>query len=260
MALNRDQIFQLRQDLSQFLIHLTRTGPVTFRKDIFPQLTQDTTFHRTAKQRLEQLLTGKKILAISPFGYFHYKVPITYSNGHTTNPNSNVKRDWLKAACFTETPLDHIHIQTQPIMGRNLNFEPYGLAFSEGFLKRHHATPVMYFEADNLAVKKSLDQMAVSQDAAKLKSLMPFYESFGPRIYGTGADVDFRWEREWRVTNHVSFDWSDVSFGLCRESDIPHFSNLVGNTFPFIEPPSTPQQSQQVKQYLRTFPKLANLK
>lgn len=260
MALTRDQVIQKRGDLSQFLIHLTRTGVLTVRKDVHPHLTQDVIVNRTAFERLKNLLTAKKIMALSPFGYFQHKVPITYPNDYTHNSNSKVDRSWLKAACFTETPLDHIYIQTQDIEGRDLHFEPYGLAFKEEFIRGKGGSPLMYFESKNQPIKDSLNAMMVSDDAIKFKSMMPFYEAFGKRLYGQGPDVDFRWEREWRSADDISFTFSDVAFGICKDADKPFFSSLVGNAFPFVEPPSTPQQAQQVKTYLRTFHHLSNLK
>lgn len=118
----------------------------------------------------------------------------------------------------------------------------------------------MYFESTNKSLKDSLNAMMISGDAIKLKSMLPFYEAFGKRLYGQGPDVDFRWEREWRCLDDISFEFSDVAFGICKYVDRPFFSNLVGNAFPFIEPPSTLQQVQHVKTYLRSFSHLSNLK
>lgn len=261
MALTYSQVIQLRNDLSPFLFHLTRTGPVTIRKDIFPHILQDRIIYQTAKYRLEQLLATGTIKALSPFGYFHYKVSIPRRNGFgMTNPGSNVQRQWLKAVCFTETPLDHIQIQMQPIFGRSLHFEPYGLAFKEDFLRSQGSSPVMYFDSSNRGLISSLDNMALSQDASKMKSLMPFYEGFGRRLYGFGGNVDFRWEREWRALDDIAFTLQDVAFGICKTADIPHFRSLVGSAFPFVDPVGNPQHLQQVKAHLRTYPHLANLK
>lgn len=260
MTLTRDQVIQKRGDLSQFLIHLTRTGPVTLRKDIHSSLSQDLIFNRTARERLESLIAKKTIKALSSFGYFHYKVPKAYPDGYIHNSDSKVMRAWLKVVCFTETPLDHLFVHTLPISERNLHFEPYGLAFKEEFIRSQGASPVMYFEADNKHIKNSLQAMAISDDAVKLKNLMPFYESFGTRLYGQGENVDFRWEREWRCTEDVEFKLSDIAFGICKSIDIAYFSNLVGNAFPFIEPPSNLTQLNQVKAYLRSFSHLTSLK
>jgi hypothetical protein len=260
MALTHSQVLQLRDDLSPFLIHLTRTGTVKLRTDVLPHITADKSLYRTAKDRLERVLATKKIVAISPFGYFNYKVPQTYPSGFTSNRASKVQRQWLRAACFTETPLDHIHIQTQPILGRNLHFESYGLAFTENFIRRNGGSPVMYFASENRGIRDALDSMAVAQNADKFKSIMPFYDSFGRRLYGQGPDVDFRWEREWRTTEDVAFSFTDVAFGLCKTADIQHFETLVGNSFPFVDPVGNAQHIQTVKTRLRTFPHLANLK
>ena len=102
--------------------------------------------------------------------------------------------------------------------------------------------------------------MAISQDAHKFKPLMPLVEGFGPRIFGTGPDVNFRWEREWRCTNDLVFTLQDVAFGICKSADITYFSGLVGNAFPFIDPVGNSQHIQTVKTYLRTFPHLTSLK
>jgi hypothetical protein len=260
MALTHSQVLQLRDDLSPFLIHLARTGTVKLRADVLPYITADKSLYRTAKDRLERILATKKIVAISPFGYFNYKVPQTYPSGFTSNRASKVQRQWLKAACFTETPLDHIHIQTQPILGRNLHFESYGLAFTENFIRRNGGSPVMYFASENRGIRDALDSMAVAQNADKFKSLMPFYDSFGRRLYGLGPDVDFRWEREWRTTEDVTFGFPDVAFGLCKTADIQYFETLVGNAFPFVDPVGNAQHIQTVKTRLRTYPHLMNLK
>lgn len=261
MALTHLQVIQMRNDLSPFLFHLTRSGRVKIRKDIFPHLTQDQDENYTAKQRLDLILQTKRIKALSSFGYFHYKVPYVNQYGRrTSNPSSNVDRRWLKAVCFTETPLDYIYIQTQPIVGRTLHFEPYGLAFNESFISSNSGSPVMYFESGNQTIKTALDDMATSQDAHKFKTLMPLVEGFGPRIYGTGPDVNFRWEREWRCPDDLTFTFQDVAFGVCKSADIAYFSGLVGNAFPFIDPVGNSQHLQTVKTYLRGYSHLSNLK
>ncbi len=260
MALTKNQVLALRQDLSQFLFHLTRTGTVTCRKDIFQSLPKDRKIYDTAKNRLEMILTKKVISAISPFGYFHYKVSIPNFYGGITNPGSQVQRQWLRAVCFTETPLDHIQIQMQTIVGRTLQFEPYGLAFTEGFIRGKGGTPVMYFDSNNQGITNALDAMAISPNAHEMKAAMPLFEAFGKRIYGMGPEVDFRWEREWRTLTDLNFTYADVAFGICKSEDITHFNSLVNNAFPFVDPVATPQELQKIKSYLRTFQKLANIK
>lgn len=260
MALNHSQVLQLRNDLSPFLIHLTRTGPVTIRKELFPKIPQDRKVYHTDKERLEFILRDKCIRAISPYGIFNYLVPTLYPGGFTSNPGSNVQRQWLRAACFTETPLDHIQIQTNQIWGRNLQFGPYGLAFQEQFIRDRGGSPVFYFASDLPQIPAAIKAMAFSADAQKFKETFPYYESFGPRLHNQGAPIDFRWEREWRTRNDVTFEYTDIAFGLCAAADIPMFSNLVGNAFPFVDPVGNAAHIQTIKTHLRTFPHLANLK
>ncbi len=45
-----------------------------------------------------------------------------------------------------------------------------------------------------------------------------------------------RLNNQWRVVGHFEFNWNEVAFGLCPESKIDEFEQLVNNTFPFIDP------------------------
>ncbi len=81
-----------------------------------------------------------------------------------------------------------------------------------------------------------MDAIAVSADCERIKSTLPLYESFGPSLYLPKREVDFRWEREWRVVGDVAFTASDVAFGICAREDITYFENLVQHKFPFVDP------------------------
>ncbi len=262
MAITRDRVLELRKDLSQFLIHLTRTGPVKLRKDVHPKLERDRDYDSTGRNRLKIILETKTIRALSPYGHFNYKVPIRYEDGYVHNEKSKVQRSWLKCACFTETPFDHIHIQTQEILGRKLQFEPYGLAFTEKFLASKGASPVMYYWGDNEPIKLALDEIAFSDIAEKFKPAMSFFESFGPGSHKSqkGKTIDFRWEREWRTNSDIDFEYSDVAFGLCKTIDIEEFEKMVGFAFPFVDPVGDEEHLAKAKDRLRLYPKLRGLK
>lgn len=235
MALNANDIKELREDLSPFLIHLTRDGSYKKWKDIDTTLTTDQNVTITAKSSLENIISIKKIEARCPFGYFNYKVPY-----RTNNQNSQVKRDWLRAVCFTETPVDHIYVQCEPIEGRQLNFKPYGLAFFENSIKANGGNPVMYFNTQNTTIRGALDSIPTSSICLNLKPTLALYEGFGPPLYNTRyspAQIDFRWEREWRIVNDFIFNIpSDVAFGICPKNEITYFEGLVGNAIKFIDP------------------------
>lgn len=254
MALNRSDIKRLRGDLSPFLIHLTRGGTYRRWKDIH-NIPKDDNPTLNAKTSLEEIIQNSKIEARSPFGYFNYSVPY---NGK--NLDSQVKRSWLQSVCFTETPVDHIHIQFQNIVGRRLQFQPYGLAFFENSIRSKNGSPVMYFDTNNKSTRQSLDTVPTSDNCASMKSLLPLYEGFGPPLFQTQwspKEIDFRWEREWRIVGDFNYSLeNDIAFGICPANEIGHFENLVGNKFPFIDP--TPP-IQTMKQKLKLNPKLQNL-
>ena len=257
--LNRQELLEKRGDLSQFLIHLTRSGDLKLAKDIY-SLPQDQVVPITAKNSLEAIIQSRRIEAKTAFGYFNYKVPFRRADGALLNPNSLVQRDWLRAACFTETPLDHVYLQMQTVKGRQLHFEPYGLAFRESVARKANANPIFYVQTTNSGIRSAFDQLTVSPLANHFKTVMPLVEGFGPpwfSRYGGPTEVDFRWEREWRVVGDFSFSLSDVAFGFAPEKEISYFESLVGNQFPFVTPTNN---MTSAKNKLKGSPHLSDLK
>jgi hypothetical protein len=240
-ALTRQDILNSRHDLSPFLVHLTRTGPtpeVTLSSpnpEIRPG--QKNLKAINAKQSLESILSIKVIEARNAFSFFKYKVPIVRNNGTLTNPGSFVKNDWLKSVCFTETPLAQIRVQCQKIEGRDLYFQPFGIAFHEKAVRRSGGNPLFYFESFS-TVHASLDALAVSSDCERLKSTLPFFESYGRPLFSSNRakEIDFRWEREWRVVGDFLFTYQDIAYGLCPEHEISYFESLTENQVKFVDP------------------------
>lgn len=236
--MNRQELLEKRGDLSPFLIHLTRSGDLKLDKDIF-SLPQDRVVQITAKDSLGAIIGSRRIDARSAFGYFNYKVPLKRADGRVLNSTSHVRRDWLRSVCFTETPLDHVYLQMQTIVGRQLHFESYGLAFRESVVRGANGNPVLYVQTTNQNIRSGFDRLAVDPLAHHFKAMMPLVEGFGPPWfprYGGPAEIDFRWEREWRITGDFSFTLSDVAFGFCPADEIAQFETLVGGTFPFVDP------------------------
>lgn len=256
--MTRKELLEKRGDLSQFLIHLTRSGDLKLDKDIY-SLPKDQFVQITAKKSLELILRAKRLDTKSAFGYFNYKVPLKRGSS-TLNQHSQVKRDWLRAVCFTETPLDHIHLQTANIYGRQLHFEPYGLAFKEEVVRGRNGNPVFYLETNNRNVRAAFDAVVTSPMAQQFKQMMPLVEGFGAPWYqsfGGPTEIDFRWEREWRVCGDFSFATSDIAFGICPAGEIPYFENLMSNQVPFVDPVSN---LAVAKQKLKGLAHLADLK
>lgn len=258
-GMTKNELLEKRGDLSQFLIHLTRTGDLKLAKDIY-SLPRDQVVQIGAKASLEAIIKTRRIEARSAFGYFTYKVPMVRYDGRKLNPNSLVKRDWLRAACFTETPLDHIYLQTQKIYGRQLHFEPFGLAFKEQVVRGANGNPVLYVQTTNQNIRNALDAVAVSPLAHQFKPMMPLFDGFGPPWFqrpGGPTDIDFRWEREWRVVGDFSFSESEIAFGLCASNDIPYFEQLLGGQVPFVDPLG---DMMAAKQKLKSWQHLRDMK
>jgi hypothetical protein len=257
-SLTKEQLLEKRGDLSPYLIHLTRTGQWKRWKDVH-NLPQDDFQTIDAKQALERVLQNRKIEARTPYGYFNFKVP--YQRGtRTLNPNSQVQRSWLRAVCFTETPIDHVYLQTLDIQGRQLHFQPYGLAFAESTIRAKGGNPITYVDTTNANVRLSLDSIPTSSICQNMRHLMPFIEGFGPPWFqppSSPSEIDFRWEREWRIAGDFTFEAQQIAYGICPTSETGYFEALTGNTIPFVDPT---QHIELVKMKLRSYPKLANLK
>lgn len=253
MALDKREIRGLRGDLSPFLIHLTRNGRYREWSDVTGQPNHNYVIV-SARQSLIDIISGSSIQAKSPFGYFNYKVPF---NGN--NPTSRVIRNWLFSVCFTETPVDHIYVQCEAIQGRQLSFQPYGLAFFEESIRRSNGNPVMYFDSNNTRIKAALDSLIVLPNCNLYSDTMILYEGFGPPIYNVQGvtEIDFRWEREWRIKGNYNFNLeNDVAFGICPTNEITHFETLTGNRIPFIDPT---KPIGLIKKKLRSYPRLSGL-
>lgn len=105
-----------------------------------------------------------------------------------------------------------------------------------------------------------LDAIPTSAICQNMKHMMPFIEGFGPPWFQSQfspQEIDFRWEREWRVAGDFGFEIPDIAYGICPVSEIPHFEAITGNTIPFVDPT---QHMELVKMKLRSYPKLAGLK
>lgn len=257
--ISRKDLLAKRGDLSQFLIHLTRSGILKLDKDLY-SLDADDTKEITAKTCLEEIIKSKRIEARSAFGFFNYSVPFKRADGSVKNESSHVKRDWLRATCFTETPIDHIALQTYQIYGRRLHFENYGLAFKEEVVRNKNGNPIFYLDTNNRSIRTALESIVTTSLAEGFKAFMPLVEGFGapwfPSYYAP-KEIDFRWEREWRVCGDFSFAVSDIAFGICPTTEITYFEKMLGNQVPFVDPKSN---LAAAKQKLKRIPRLADLK
>jgi hypothetical protein len=233
-----EAIRRLRADLSPFLVHLTRSGTVKLWADIIGQ-SKDEFLEIDAEESLKRIIRSSRIEAKSPFGYFNFKIPYRKMNGNLINASSRVQRSWLRSVCFTEAPVDTIGFQCQFHPARKCQFERFGLAFFESPVRRAGGNPIFYVDSQNAELRSSLDVIPASIVCEGFAPMMPFFECFGKPIFSGGGNVkeiDFRWEREWRIVGDFEFSKLDVAFGLCPEEHISGFESLVSRNFLFVDP------------------------
>ena len=114
-----------REDVSRFLVHLTRGAP---------------------KKNLVSMLRRKTIEARNAHCLFGYEF----------GPFSSVLRKEFNTVCFTETPLPQIHRLTGDIPGRRIALAGYGLVFSKDRMIARGVCPAVYLNAKGTKLKHYL--------------------------------------------------------------------------------------------------------
>jgi hypothetical protein len=177
-----------REDLSRFLVHLTRGS---------------------AQKNLISILRQKTIEARNAHCLFHYEF----------KPFSSVLTERFNTVCFTETPLPQIHRLTGTIPGRQIELRGYGLVFSKDAMIAEGACPAVYLNARGTELKRYL-LSCFRSDFKGIKSLKQlkkteknYYASiiqYYSLINIISENYDFAWEREWRYGGDFKFRYRDL--------------------------------------------------
>lgn len=191
---------QKRDDLSKFLIHLSR--------DLLGA---------TAKENLINILKDKTIEA----RHAHCLVMHKFEQMRF----SKVLRCEFKSVCFTEAPLSQVHQLTRIIPKRTIKLKPYGLVFWKDALMDRGANPAIYLNAQGNSLSKYLlDQFEKEFGGIRtLKRLKTnerkHYESiiqFFALLNVVKKKNNFMWEREWRHMGDLDFKYEDVVAIIAR--------------------------------------------
>ncbi len=174
--MNIERLLARRTDLSTFLVHLTRADG-----------------GETAKQRLISILTSHVLEARSPFGPAVQRLK-----------NANQPTDSQNCVCFTETPLEHVHILTSAIEDRSYRFAPYGIAISKKQARKRGVNPVWYLDITpghpwlTVPLGKMIDDAVATRDFAgrPIARLTPFIEQMG-KGWRAGGDGGYKKEFWW---------------------------------------------------------------
>jgi hypothetical protein len=177
-----------RGDLSRFVIHLTRDDRDTFDEGA------------KARSNFLSILTGKVIHPYQPHCLFNKKL--------SALPANIVKS--FRVSCFTEIPLDQIHLVTGLIEDRQVKLEPYGFVFRREFIIRNGGQPAIYINSydGNMWLRESMDNM-FDTAVERADPSDPQWRLF-PYANAMHERCDFSWEREWRCRRALKFKLSDI--------------------------------------------------
>lgn len=186
----RAEFLDKKRDYSPLLVHLTRAD------DIFP-----------AKEVLKTILNEKTLKAYNYYCLFKEEIKSL----------DNITKNGFKVVCFTETPIDLIEVLLERVQGRTIVLEPYGLVFTKDYITKKGGNPVFYVNANlfdplwYLYKHASANSFALQEN--KLLAL----------VNKCDEEINFHWEREWRIVGNFEFELDNIFFGLCPEKDIPGF-------------------------------------
>lgn len=189
-----------------------------------------------AKTSLEDMIKNSKIEARSSFGYFKLKINMFRPRFDRIFRNEDANPEWMKAVCFSETPLCELKNFYQAVLAKRNKYQKYGLAFWQENVRQAGGNPIFYIDSRRKDYQNLLDE-TYRTNQVNLIPMMHLLEGFGPLFIPKAIGYsDFRWEREWRKKDDFFFKSTDVAFGICPETEISHFTQLANKKIIFIDP------------------------
>jgi hypothetical protein len=197
------EVVARRTDLGTFLVHLTRDGA-----------------QGTARENLAAILRSARLEARNMFGAAMHRL-------------RDDSKESQKCVCFTETPLEHLHLLLARIDNRNVHFEPYGIALPKKLGRIQGINPVWYVDTSpghdwlteplreivNEAIREGFDHHPISK-------LTPYIERMGTGMRDGRVSYrkEFWWEREWRIVGDFVLPYRVIV--LCPESEFEDFRTI----------------------------------
>jgi len=210
-----EEVIARRSDLSTFIVHLTRDEN-----------------SETAKDRLESIIESCTIEARTMHGAAVARFKeLDEKEGVIVTP---ADKESQKVVCFTETPLDYLHLLTKNIEKRAFQLRPYGVAITKTLARRGGANPVWYIDMTigHDWLTKPINELIDTEIRSgkfldsHIAKIAPFIEQMWPGP----PPKEFSWEREWRhkgdfkLPNHVLI--------ICPEADKSTFEEIVNDANP----------------------------
>lgn len=214
-----EAILNRRTDLSTFVVHLTRADG-----------------ERTPLDQLASIYEAHRIEARSPQGW---------AKAHDA-PDEPTRQS-QRVVCFSEVPLEHIHLLTGSItlwgVERRVPLAPYGVALTKLSARRLGVNPVWYVDMTpgrDWTISNALNDLVdVAIQSGDFHShpaarTFPFIDMMG-RWDARETIKEFSWEREWRHVGDV--DLADTgAIWLCPEEDVEELQSRVGEVTTWIDP------------------------
>jgi hypothetical protein len=214
MGIPIQDVLNRRNDLSTFLVHLTRDHHDRAPADVV----------------LETIIRERRLRALTPMGWAKQQ-----------DDALDGTRQSQRVVCFSETPLEHTYSLFADISGRQVHLQPYGLALTKVVARMMGAQPVWYVDMTTRGGREweeahALDNLRDGAVAAPdfhsgpLAKVLPFFEQMGT---WPNSQKEFWWEREWRHRGDVDLaeDWNRIIW-LCPEADHERFRRLVDDAAP----------------------------
>ena len=190
---------RVREDISRFLVHLTKDS------------------EEDAEDHLLDILRDKTIEARNPHCLFS---PLIKKRTFA----DDLKKEF-NTVCFTETPLPQVSSLLIDLPGRQVKLKPFGLVFWRTELVERGANPAIYINAKGSKKKGSKNNLRRHlleqfkghfrniETLRRFKSEQTFFEElihYYSLITVIRTNHDFAWEREWRFRGDFKFKYRDV--------------------------------------------------
>lgn len=220
-AFTSKDLIARRSDLSTFIVHLTR----------------DEENGETAIEHLKSIIRDLTIEARNMYGAARARFNDLKDEEGVVITSADEESQ--KVVCFTETPLQYLHLMMKKIDGRKFKFGPYGIGVTKSVARENGVNPVWYLDISPghnwlTSPVNSLIDSAIKSSAKFSKSdiaaIAPFIEQMGIGIKkydGVPYRKEFWWEREWRhkgnfkLPNHVLI--------ICPEDEKSTFEQIVND-------------------------------